>query len=58
MAQLKTEYESVMRFVVQERLHWGDGSDAADLAPKGRPFEVDGNSPAYLEYPLAKQDPG
>ncbi|KAJ5808158.1 hypothetical protein N7474_009427 [Penicillium riverlandense] len=41
MAQLKTEYSSVMRFVVQERLHWGDGSN---LVPKGRPFELDGNN--------------
>lgn len=39
MAQLKTEYSSVMRFVVQERLHWGDGSN---LAPKGQPFELNG----------------
>lgn len=35
------EYGSVMRFVVKERLRWGDGSPD-DLKPRGRPFEFDG----------------
>ena len=37
-SQIKARYGSVMRFVVEERLHWGDG-----LQPKGRPFEYDGS---------------
>lgn len=32
-----------MRFVVKERLRWGEGS-AEDLKPRGRPFEYDGSS--------------
>ena len=40
-AQIKLDYGSVMRFVVKERLGWGDGN-AEDLKPKGRPFEFDG----------------
>jgi hypothetical protein len=40
-AQIKAEYGSVMRFVVKERLHWGDG-DTEDLKPRGKPFEYDG----------------
>lgn len=40
-AHIKAQYGSVMRFVVKERLCWGDG-DAGDLKPKGRPFEFDG----------------
>ncbi|KAJ5574264.1 uncharacterized protein N7459_008691 [Penicillium hispanicum] len=39
-AQIKADYGSVMRFVVKERLGWGDGN-AEDLKPKGRPFEFD-----------------
>ncbi|CEJ55901.1 hypothetical protein PMG11_02131 [Penicillium brasilianum] len=38
MAQIKAEYGSVMRFVVTERLCWGDGS-AEDLRPRGGLFE-------------------
>lgn len=30
-----------MRFVVKERLHWGDGDSPEDLKPRGRPFEFD-----------------
>ncbi|KAJ5095713.1 hypothetical protein NUU61_005069 [Penicillium alfredii] len=37
-AHIKAQYESVMRFVVKERLRWGDGNPE-DLQPKGRPFE-------------------
>ncbi|KAJ5628884.1 hypothetical protein N7490_011112 [Penicillium lividum] len=37
-AQIKAQYGSVMRFVVKERLEWGDG-DADDLKPKGGLFE-------------------
>ncbi|KAL4783152.1 hypothetical protein BJX76DRAFT_348829 [Aspergillus varians] len=33
-------YGSIMRFVVKERLCWGDGS-AEDLEPKGQPFEYE-----------------
>ncbi|KAL3465464.1 hypothetical protein BJX64DRAFT_252461 [Aspergillus heterothallicus] len=36
--QIIRDYGSIMRFVVKERLHWGDGI-AEDLKPKGRPFE-------------------
>ncbi|RAK97797.1 GIG1 family protein [Aspergillus ibericus CBS 121593] len=32
------EYGSIMRFVVKERLRWGEGT-VEDLKPKGRPFE-------------------
>lgn len=39
-ARIKAEYGSVMRFVVKERLCWGDG-DVQDLRPKGAPFEFD-----------------
>lgn len=31
-----------MRFVVKERLRWGDGVSSEDLKPQGRPFEFDG----------------
>ncbi|OKO90917.1 N-acetylglucosamine-induced protein 1 [Penicillium subrubescens] len=41
MAQIKTEYGSVMRFVVKERLCWGDGSPDG-LRPRGGPFEYAG----------------
>ncbi|KAE8392747.1 hypothetical protein BDV23DRAFT_181168 [Aspergillus alliaceus] len=34
------EYGSIMRFVVKERLRWGEGRPD-DLKPKGRPFEFD-----------------
>lgn len=40
-AQIKAQYGSVMRFVVKERLGWGDG-ETLELQPKGRPFEYDG----------------
>lgn len=40
-AQIKAEYSSVMRFVVKERLHWGDGN-TEDLKPRGNLFEYDG----------------
>ncbi|KAL2795596.1 hypothetical protein BJX66DRAFT_336719 [Aspergillus keveii] len=36
--QIIANYGSIMRFVVKERLRWGDGI-AQDLKPKGRPFE-------------------
>ena len=36
------EYGSIMRFVVKERLRWGEGT-AEDLKPKGRPFEYAGS---------------
>lgn len=42
-SKIKAQYGSVMRFVVKERLCWGDG-DADDLKPKGRPFEFDGTA--------------
>ncbi|CAG7919247.1 unnamed protein product [Penicillium olsonii] len=41
MAQIKAEYSSVMRFVIKERLQWGDGK-LSDLQPRGKPFEFDG----------------
>ncbi|KAE8321554.1 hypothetical protein BDV39DRAFT_197508 [Aspergillus sergii] len=34
------EYGSIMRFVVKERLRWGEGSPD-DLKPRGRPFEFE-----------------
>lgn len=40
-AHIKAEYGSVMRFVVKERLRWGNG-DTNDLKPRGSPFEFDG----------------
>jgi len=46
-ARIKAEYGSVMRFVVKERLCWGDG-DVQDLRPKGGPFEFDGKSSDYF----------
>lgn len=47
-AQIKAEYGSVMRFVVKERLRWGDGDSPEDLKPRGRPFEFDGMQLAFL----------
>lgn len=41
VAHIKAKYGSVMRFVVQERLGWGDG-DTKSLMPKGKPFEYSG----------------
>lgn len=41
MGRIKAEYGSVMRFVVTERLCWGDGS-AEDLRPRGGLFEFSG----------------
>ncbi|KAL4735528.1 hypothetical protein BDV11DRAFT_173747 [Aspergillus similis] len=38
--QIIAKYGSVMRFVVKERLCWGEGT-AEDLKPKGRPFEYE-----------------
>lgn len=51
--KIKAKYGSVMRFVVKERLHWGDG-DTDNLKPKGRPFEYDGSyiSDDYSFKPL------
>ncbi|KAJ5163189.1 Protein of unknown function DUF3605 [Penicillium coprophilum] len=40
MAQIKAEYTSVMRFVVKERLGWGDGN-VEDIKPRGGPFEYE-----------------
>ncbi|CAG8053767.1 unnamed protein product [Penicillium salamii] len=40
MAQIKAEYSSIMRFVIKERLRWGDGNQS-DLQPRGKPFEFD-----------------
>ncbi|KAJ5933449.1 hypothetical protein N7454_005778 [Penicillium verhagenii] len=37
-AHIKAQYGSVMRFVVKERLEWGDGN-IEDMKPKGGPFE-------------------
>ncbi|CAG8924855.1 unnamed protein product [Penicillium salamii] len=48
MAQIKAEYSSVMRFVIKERLRWGDGN-LSDLQPRGKPFEFDGMGIASLE---------
>ncbi|KAL4811019.1 hypothetical protein BDV18DRAFT_128412 [Aspergillus unguis] len=36
--QIIAKYGSIMRFVVKERLCWGEGT-AEDLKPKGQPFE-------------------
>ena len=41
MAHIKAEYSSVMRFVIKERLQWGDGN-ITDLQPRGKPFEHEG----------------
>jgi hypothetical protein len=40
MAHIKTEYISVMRFVVKERLGWGDNWEG--VKPRGGPFEYEG----------------
>jgi hypothetical protein len=40
-AHIKAQYGSVMRFVVKERLKWGDG-DTEEMKPKGGMFEFDG----------------
>ena len=51
-AQIKAEYGSVMRFVVKERLGWGDGDDdIRDLQPKGSPFTFDGMYPMGCLHP-------
>ncbi|KAL5341252.1 hypothetical protein BJX70DRAFT_395973 [Aspergillus crustosus] len=39
--QIVAKYGSIMRFVVKERLRWGNGT-ADDLKPKGRPFKNEG----------------
>lgn len=49
MAQIKAEYGSVMRFVVTERLRWGDGTPA-DLRPRGGPFEYAGKDCFRPQY--------
>jgi hypothetical protein len=41
MAYIKQTYGSVMKFVITERLHWGDG-DPENIRPCGRPFEFAG----------------
>lgn len=41
-AHIKAEYGSVMRFVVKERLRWGDGQSSEDLKARGGAFEFDG----------------
>ncbi|KAL4986103.1 hypothetical protein BDW68DRAFT_163943 [Aspergillus falconensis] len=38
--QIIAKYGSIMRFVVKERLCWGEGT-AEDLKPKGQPFEYE-----------------
>ncbi|PWY91176.1 hypothetical protein BO70DRAFT_87085 [Aspergillus heteromorphus CBS 117.55] len=38
--RIVAEHGSIMRFVVKERLRWGEGT-VEDLRPKGRPFECD-----------------
>ena len=38
---IKERYGSVMRFVVKERLGWGNGEDEI-LKPRGAPFEFNG----------------
>ncbi|KAL4912773.1 hypothetical protein BDW62DRAFT_11186 [Aspergillus aurantiobrunneus] len=38
--QIIAKYGSILRFVVKERLCWGDGS-AEDLKPKGQPFQYE-----------------
>ncbi|KAI9370443.1 hypothetical protein BJX61DRAFT_535636 [Aspergillus egyptiacus] len=38
--EIVAKYGSIMRFVVKERLRWGEGT-ADDLKPKGRPFEFE-----------------
>lgn len=37
-----------MRFVIKERLRWGDGNQS-DLQPRGKPFEFDGMGIASFE---------
>ncbi|OJJ46969.1 hypothetical protein ASPZODRAFT_25055 [Penicilliopsis zonata CBS 506.65] len=39
-AQIKAKYGSVMKFVVRERLRFGEG-EPEDLRPRGKPFEYD-----------------
>ncbi|CDM33512.1 hypothetical protein DTO013E5_7375 [Penicillium roqueforti] len=39
MAHIKAEYTSVMRFVVKERLGWGDNWE--EIKPRGGPFEYE-----------------
>ncbi|KAJ5888384.1 hypothetical protein N7495_008425 [Penicillium taxi] len=39
-AQIKAQYGSVMRFIVQKRLQWGEGSPD-DMKPTGQPFEFE-----------------
>jgi hypothetical protein len=41
MAYIKQTYGSVMKFVITERLRWGDG-DPENIRPCGRPFEFAG----------------
>ncbi|GKZ35927.1 hypothetical protein AbraIFM66950_006762 [Aspergillus brasiliensis] len=54
--QIVAEYGSVMRFVVKERLRWGEGT-VDDLKPKGRPFEYDEDIRIlYNDWPYGVED--
>ncbi|KAF9884311.1 hypothetical protein FE257_001889 [Aspergillus nanangensis] len=51
------EYGSIMRFVVQERLCWGDGHCNEDLKPRGRPFEFNEDLRIlYNDFPYGVED--
>ena len=51
-SQIKARYGSMLRFVVRERLRWGDGDDLSQLKPKGRPFEYDGSLSSLMSSAL------
>lgn len=41
MHHIKQQYGSVMGFVLEKRLRWGD-RNTENVIPRGRPFEYDG----------------
>ncbi|KAA8647370.1 hypothetical protein EYZ11_008545 [Aspergillus tanneri] len=54
--RIVARYGSIMRFVVKERLGWGDGT-TEDLKPKGRPFECDEDIKIlYNDWPYGVED--
>ncbi|BCR85219.1 GIG1 family protein [Aspergillus chevalieri] len=55
--QIKARYGSVMRFVVKERLRWGDGDDLDALKPKGRPFKyAEDIKTLYNDWPYGVEE--
>ncbi|OJJ02427.1 hypothetical protein ASPVEDRAFT_672916 [Aspergillus versicolor CBS 583.65] len=55
--QIIAQYGSIMRFVVKERLRWGEGT-ADDLKPRGQPFEYEAEDMRILhnDWPYGLDD--